>query len=391
MSESRRVYLDNAATSWPKPDSVYDAVQRAMREVGAPAGRSSYRAAGEALRLVASARERAADLFGVGDARQIVFALNGTDALNIAIQGTLAAGDHVVTSSVEHNSVLRPLRYLQEQASVEVTRVACDRQGSVSAKAVKDALRPETRLVVISHASNVTGAIEPLDAIGELVRPHPALLLVDAAQTAGHVPCRLDELHADLLATSGHKGLLGPLGTGILALADGVESRVRPLRFGGTGTKSEEDRQPETLPERLETGNLNVPGLAGLAAGLQVVLERGVEAIGQQLGERTRQLCEGLQAIEGVTIHGPAATGARTAVVSFNVRGYDPQEVAMLLDSAYGIEVRSGLHCAPEIHRTLDTFPAGTVRMSLGIFNDEQDVELAIRAIAEISRAALPV
>lgn len=392
MAESRRIYFDNAATSWPKPPAVYEAVEAYLRENGSPAGRGGYRMAEESERLVAGCRKQAAALFGLSNPRGIVFAFNGTDALNIAIQGSLQPGDHVVTTAAEHNSVLRPLRYLEEQGGVKVTRVACDEFGLVTAEDIAQALTPETKLVAVVHASNVTGAIQPIAEIGQRVADHEALFLVDAAQTAGHVPCDMNELGADMIATAGHKGLLGPLGTGILAIRDEVVDRVRPFRFGGTGTQSEDDRQPVSLPEKFEAGNLNLPGIAGLRAGLEYLAQQDLTALHQRAMELTGQLIEGLSVIDGVQVLGPVGTQAtdnRTAVVSFTVSGYDPQEVAAMLDSAYGIEARSGLHCAPDIHRAMGTFPSGTVRFSLGAFSTSDEVETAIAAISEIRSAAL--
>ena len=391
MADSRRIYFDNAATSWPKPPAVYEAVDRYLREVGTPAGRGGYRTAEEAERLVAGCRKQLASLLGLPNPRNVVFAFNGTDALNIAIQGCLTAGDHVVTTAVEHNSVLRPLRFLEEQARVEVTRVACNGQGVVSPGDMRDALRPETKLVVMTHASNVTGAIQPIEQVGEWLAGHSAMLLVDAAQTAGHLCCNVTRLGADMIAMSGHKGLLGPLGTGILAIRDGIEEQVRPFRLGGTGTQSEQDQQPDTLPEKFEAGNLNLPGIAGLRAGLEYLLEQDLQTLHQRTMELTGQLLDGLLAINGVTILGPTTTENRTAVVSFTLSGYDPQEVAAMLDSTYRIEARAGLHCAPEIHRRLGTFPSGTVRFSLGAFNTTDEIDTAIQAIFEISSAAMTV
>ncbi len=395
MAEKRRIYLDNAATSWPKPAAVYDAVEHYLREIGSPAGRGGYRAAEDAERIVAGCRKDVASLFGIADPRNVAFTFNGTDALNIAIQGALSPGDHVVTTLAEHNSVLRPLRFLEENASITVTRVPVDEFGVFDPTAVQAAVREETRLVVVTHASNVTGVVQPVEEVGALLSASDALLLVDAAQTAGHLPCNLIKLGADMIASPGHKGLLGPLGTGVLVLGEGVADRLRSFRYGGTGTQSEDDRQPVTMPEKLEAGNLNLPGIAGLRAGISYLAEQGIESLHQQTMLLRERLVAGLAPIQGVTILGPTADLSAAlptvGVLSMTVDGYDPQEVAAMLDSAYGIEVRSGLHCAPEIHRSLGTFPTGTVRFSVGSFSTEQDIDIAIQAVTEISAAAMSV
>lgn len=390
MARANRIYFDNAATSWPKPQAVYEAADRYLREIGAPAGRGGYRAAAEAEQVATGCRQQASALFGAGNPRDVVFALNGTDALNLAIQGSLSSGGHVITTDVDHNSVLRPLRHLEDAGDVAVTRVACDEQGFVSPDSIRESLRPDTKLVVISHASNVTGAVQPVAQVGDLLSDHEALFLVDAAQSAGHRSCAMESLGADMIATPGHKGLLGPLGTGLLAFKEGVADRVQAIRFGGTGTLSEESRQPETMPEKFEVGNLNLPGIAGLRAGLEFLDSDEGRASHDREVELTGRLLEGLSRIEGLTLYGPSDLENRVGVVSFTLAGYDPQEVAGMLDAAYGIEVRAGLHCAPEIHRRLGTFPTGTVRVSLGVFSRVEEVDTAIEAIGEIGSSAMP-
>lgn len=386
----RRIYVDNAATSWPKPDAVYLAVDRYMRECGAPAGRSAYADAVSAARIVDRARNSIARLLGVDDVRRIVFTLNGTDALNIAIHGVVRAGDHVVTTHAEHNSVLRPLRFLEETKNVEVTRVPCDAAGFVDPGNVVAAIRSNTRLVAVTHASNVSGALQAVAEIGAAARDCGALLLVDAAQSLGHVPVSFDALSADLLAAPGHKGLLGPLGTGVLVVGPRAESQITSLRQGGTGTQSEDDRQPVELPERLEAGNHNVAGITGLAAGVEYLLERGVDKIRQHELALTGRLLEGLRGTANVTVHAPVDLDRQVGVVSISIADYEPQEVAAALDSGYGIQVRAGLHCAPLIHKQVGSDTAGgTVRFSVGPFNTEADVDAILAAMEEIASAAV--
>src|SRR6476659_1810032 len=278
-NRNHRIYLDNAATSWPKPEAVYDAVDRYLREIGAPNGRSSYRTAMESNRIVDRARRAVAALLGVREASQVVFGFNCTDVLNLAIRGIVRPGDHVVTTVCDHNSVLRPLRALFEDSGAKLSYVPCDHLVFISPDDVRAALRPQTRLVAVNHASNVTGAIQPVEEIGRVVRESNAFYLVDAAQSLGHVPIDVQSLDADLLAAPGHKGLLGPLGTGVLYIRPGVEHDLKPLRCGGTGSQSDEDRQPDVMPDKYEPGNHNLAGLAGLAAATDFLLAETVEAL----------------------------------------------------------------------------------------------------------------
>jgi len=383
-----RIYLDNAATSWPKPDSVYAAVDAYQRTNGAPDGRSGYRDAVEASHIVDRARRGVALLMGVLDPSRIIFGCNGTDVLNLAIRGVLRPGDHVVTTVCEHNSVLRPLRWLSETADVDVTYVPCDGRGLVSPDDVTAALRPTTRLVAVVHASNVTGALQPINDICRAARQSKALVLIDGAQSLGHVPIDVEQIGADMIAAPGHKGLLGPLGTGILYLRPRVETMLAPLRFGGTGTQSEEDRQPETLPDKYEPGNHNLPGLAGLAAACEFLRLHTVEAVHAQLSRLTARLLDGLKQMNELTVYGPPTTAERTSVVSLAVRGYDPQEFAAALDSAAGVQSRAGLHCAPRMHAALGTLESGgLVRLSLGWATTEADVDRALDAIGAIAGA----
>jgi cysteine desulfurase family protein len=386
MSEPRRIYLDNAATSWPKPEPVYAAVERCLRELGAPGGRGVYREANEVGRLLADARRRIAALLGAGDPRRVVFTFNGTDSLNLALHGLLRSGDHVITSVVEHNSVLRPLHQLETTRGVSVTRVACDAEGVVDPDDFRRALRPETRLIALIHASNVTGALQPVAEAGRIAREAGVYFLVDAAQTAGHASIDVSTIGCDLLAAPGHKGLLGPLGTGILYVGPGVERELESFRQGGTGTESEEHRQPSALPDKYEAGNMNVPGVAGLGAGAAWIQERGVEDLERHGRELTEALISGLEAIDGVRIFGPRDAERRVGVVSIAWEGADPQEAAMLLDSAHAIQTRAGLHCAPLMHQVLGTaHGGGTLRLSVGPFNTHDDIDQAVAAIAELA------
>lgn len=381
----KRIYLDNAATSWPKPEAVYRAVDDYHRKLGAPAGRSSYREAAAIERLVGSCRQKIARLIGAADARQIVFTLNGTDALNMALHGLLSPGDHVVTSVCEHNSVLRPLRFLAEQRQIAATYVGCNSPGIFDPDEVRRAITPQTRLVAIVHASNVTGAIQPVAAIGQIAKERGIPVLVDAAQSLGYLPVDVSALGCDLLAAPGHKGLLGPLGTGLLYLSAEIAERLVPLRQGGTGTRSDQDVQPLTLPDRYESGNLNVPGIVGLEAGVSHILQAGIERCRTSTEQLTSRLLAALAEMPLVTIYGPRQSAQRVGVISLNVQGYDPRELASLLDANWSIQTRAGLHCAPRMHAALGTAPAGTLRLSVGHFTTEAEIDAAIAAIREIS------
>jgi cysteine desulfurase/selenocysteine lyase len=381
-----RIYLDQAATSWPKPECVYRAVDDYQRKLGAAAGRSAYSEAVEVAQSVQRARTAVARLIGAEHPSSVVFTFNGTDSLNVAIHGVLARGGHVVTSVAEHNSVLRPLRALEHAGAIDVTRIAVDRDGVVDADQVRRVLRPNTRLIALTHASNVTGTIQPVVEVGRIARNAGVLFLVDAAQTAGELPIDVHELQVDLLAAPGHKGLLGPLGTGVLYVRPGVEDRVDSFRQGGTGSFSENDSQPTVLPDKFESGNLNVPGIVGLGAGVAWLLSRDVDAVRSDGLVLTQRLLDRLRGIEGVTVYGPELAQDRVGLVSFTVQGVDPQEFAAILDSAYHVQGRAGLHCAPLMHQALGTSATGgTVRLSLGPFNTLAEIELAGDAIKEIA------
>ena len=386
MTASERIYLDNAATSWPKPDTVYETTWRFLTDLGGSAGRSVYREAIEAERVVQKTRQSVARLLGLDQVNRIVFSTNGTDALNVAIHGMLDPGDHVITSMVEHNSVLRPLNEQSCRNQVEVTFVTVDHQGVIDPDQIASAIRANTKLIVVSHASNVTGVVQPIDIVGRIAREHGVIFLVDAAQTVGHVPIRLQGSDIDLLAASGHKGLLGPLGTGILYVGDRAESMLRTIRQGGTGTNSEEERQPRALPEKYEVGNMNIPAIAGLGAGIDFLLDRGIDSIRRREQQHMEILLNGLAGVSGISIFGNGDPDRQVPVVSFRMDGLDPQEVASVLDSTYRIQLRAGLHCAPRMHQWLGTgATGGTIRMSLGWSTTVEQIDMSVQALNEIA------
>jgi cysteine desulfurase family protein len=391
MSE-QRIYLDNAATSWPKPETVYEAVDRYQRENGATAGRGAYHHADVVDRVVMQTRKKVANLLGTDDPTRIIFTASGTDSLNMAIHGVVRPGDHVITSAVDHNSVLRPLRFLEENRGVEVTRVPCRADGIVDPDTFRAALRPNTRLIALVHASNVTGAIQPVEEVGAIAKAHGVLYLVDAAQSLGHFPIDVTQLGAQLFASPTHKGLMGPSGMGVLYIAPGLESQMEPYRQGGTGTQSDDDRQPETLPDKYEPGNLNVPAVLGLSAALDYIEQRGLDEIRQHDRQLTARLLAGLESIQGVTVYGPRDVEQQVGVVSISMDGIDPRELAGMLDSAHHVQVRAGIQCAPLMHETLGTTKlGGTARFSLGAFTSEEEIDTAIAAVAQIAQAVVQV
>jgi cysteine desulfurase family protein len=342
----------------------------------------------EAGRIVYETREVLARLFHVADPLRMAFGLNVTEALNLALRGLLRSGDHVVTSSMEHNSVMRPLRALEEAGVVEIQVVPCSSEGFLDPADVESALRPETKMIVLNHASNVVGTVLPVAEAGEIARRHDTLLLVDAAQTAGAYPLDMEGMNIDLLAFTGHKALFGPQGTGGLCIGERVEAeQIEPVKRGGTGSRSEREEQPAFLPDRCESGTPNAVGLAGLRAGVEFVLQQGVEAIRAHEAGLTRRLLAGLMEIDGVTVYGSQDAELQTATVSFNVEGLEPSEVGPKLDEGYGVMSRVGLHCAPAAHRTIGTFPVGTVRFGLSYFNTAEEVDAAVSAVREIAVA----
>ncbi len=382
------IYLDNAATSWPKPPGVAQAMVRFLEEVGANPGRAGHRRAVEAGRIVYAAREAVAELFGVPDPLRVVFAANVTQALNLALRGLLGPGDHVITSSIEHNSVMRPLRALERQG-VGLTVVRCSPQGFLDPADVERAVHPRTALIALNHASNVVGSLQPVAEVGAIARRHGALLLLDAAQTGGALPLNMEAEHVDLLAFTGHKSLYGPMGTGGLVIGERVAvERLEPLILGGTGSLSEREEQPSFLPDRYESGTPNVVGLAGLEAGVRWVLARGVASIRHHEQQLTQRLLDGLRAIPGVTVYGAHDAARQVAVVAFNIAGISPAAAGLRLDEEYGILCRVGLHCSPAAHRTLGTFPEGTIRFALGAFTTADEVERAIAAVENLAQEA---
>ena len=380
----RRIYFDNAATSWPKPPEGSSAMTRFLSEVGANPGRAAHRLAIESGRIVYAAREAIAQVVNAPDPLSVAFGANVTEALNTALVGYLRPGDHVVTSSMEHNAVMRPLRALERQG-VEVTVVPCSSTGVLDPAKVREAVRSNTTMIALNHASNVTGTILPVADIGRIARDRGLVLLVDAAQTAGVLPIDMQADHVDLLAFTGHKSLYGPTGTGGLVVGERVDlGLLQPLKRGGTGSRSEMEEQPDFLPDMLESGTLNVVGLAGLEAGVRWILDQGIANVRAHEVNLTHQLLTGLRDTPGIGLYGAGDAESQTATVSFNIDGVAPSEAGLRLDDDHGVLCRVGLHCSPAAHRTIGTFPTGTVRFGLGLTNTPDEVDDALKAVRRL-------
>ncbi len=374
------IYLDNAATSFPKPEQVYQAVIHAMRNVGASPGRGGHRRSLEAGRIMFMAREAVARLFSIPDSSRIIFTQSATGALNLALHGTLSAGEHVITTSMEHNSLMRPLHALGRDG-VDVTVVQAGPDGIVDPELIRKAVKSNTVMIAVGHVSNVCGSIQPVNQIAKICHEAGAIFLVDAAQSAGYIDINVVSTGIDLLAAPGHKGLLGPPGTGLLYVAPNVG--LRPIIEGGTGTSSTSEEQPLTMPDGFEAGTHNMPGIAGLKAGIDFILERGVDAIFRHEQSLVNEAELLLSRISGVTVYGPKDPGCRGAVLSFNVDGIDSSLLAAELDHNFDIAVRAGLHCAPQAHRTIGTLPAGTLRLSPGWSNTLEEIAFFSEAVIQ--------
>lgn len=375
------IYLDNAATSHPKPEEVYRETDRALRELGGSPGRGSYRSAIEASRLLFETRLAASRLFGISDAARIVFTGSATEALNLALFGLLNPGDRVVTTTMEHNAVLRPLELLRRRG-VDVIKTPANTNGFVDPSKLKTACSNRTKLLVLSHCSNITGTRQAVEELGPWCRKMGILLLVDGAQSAGLFDLDVEAMEIDLLAVPGHKGLLGPPGTGLLYIREDLQ--IRPLVVGGTGGDSASPLAPPQLPEGLESGTANTPGLVGLKAGIEFLLTTGLDTIRRHELGLIQTLRQELSKVPGLRLHAAETMDRQGSALSFTIAGHAPATIAFLLDRDHDIQTRAGLHCAPDAHRTISTFPQGTVRVSPGWFNNEQHIEHLLAAIINL-------
>lgn len=381
----KTIYLDNAATSFPKPEAMLAAMINYSQTIGASPGRSGHGLSIDAGRSVFETREKLARLFNIEDPLRIAFTKNVTEAINVVLFGLLKRGDHVLTTSMEHNSVMRPLRFLQSQG-VELSVIPCSSQGELDPNDFYRALQKNTKLVVMTHASNVTGTIMPVEEIGKMTSNRgDVLLCVDAAQTAGALPIDVKNMSIDLLAFTGHKSLYGPQGTGGLYIRKGLDQQITPLMRGGTGSRSEFEAQPEFMPDKYESGTPNAIGLTGLGAGVSFILEQTIEAVRAKEEQLTFRFLQQLkEEKDQVTIYGPNDAQRQTAVVSFNLKNISPSDAALYFEEKWGIMCRPGLHCAPAAHKTIGTFSRGTVRFSFGFFHSEKDIDTAAAAVRDL-------
>lgn len=385
--ESSAVYLDNAATTFPKPESVYQAVDHYLRHCGGSPGRGSHRKAREGDAVVLETRNALAGLLHVKDASRVIFTCNSTESLNLVIRGVLRANDHVIITDLEHNAVVRPLWKLRESLGIRVSTVESDREGFVDPQRVAREVTDQTRLVCCVHANNVLGTIQPVAEIGRIAREHGSLFLVDASQSAGALPIDVDAMNVDLLAFTGHKGLLGPPGTGGLFVREGVS--VEPLKTGGTGVSSETLEPPDVMPDGYEAGTCNAPGLAALKAAVTFIQQIGVEQIRAHEVALNGRFMELVRMIPGVRLYGPLDARRKVGITLLNLDPLDPADVGRILDRRYSVMVRAGLHCSALSHRKLGTEGRGAVRFSFGYFTTVSEVDRAVEALREIARATV--
>lgn len=376
------IYLDNAATTFPKPESVYEAVSDCMRNYCANPGRAGHKLAMRAAREIYDARENIAKLFNIDNPMNIIFTANATDSLNLAIKGSVNENDHIITTSMEHNSVIRPIKAL-ESFGVENTIVNCDKNGFLNIEELEKSIKPNTKLIVTTHASNVCGTLVDIKKIGEIAKKHNILYLVDASQTAGVYNIDIKDMNIDMLVAPGHKCLFGPQGIGILYIRESLNLNI--LKEGGTGSRSEDLFQPNLVPDRYESGTHNTPGIAGLNAGVKFILEEGIDKIRKYEEDLCKYMLDKLNEIENIRVYGTKDVKEKAAVIALNIGDMDSGEVTYLLDSEYDIATRSGIHCSPLAHMTLGTLEQGVVRFSLGYFNTKEEIDKTIDALKEIA------
>ena len=377
------IYLDNAATTFPKPEAVYNAMMDCMKNYCANPGRAGHKLAMKAAREIYDTRENIAKLFNIDNPMNIVFTNNATDSLNLAIKGVVNKGDHIITTSMEHNSVIRPIKAL-EKVGVENTIVQCDEQGFLNIDDLEKSIKPNTKLIVTTHASNVCGTLIDIKSISEIANKHNILYLIDASQTVGVYDIDLKDIKADMLAAPGHKGLLGPQGTGILYIREGLNIGI--LKEGGTGSRSEDLFQPDLFPDKYESGTHNTPGIVGLNEGVKFIFKEGIDKIKEHEEELCKYMLERLEEVPNIIIYGPKDANKRASVISINIGNMDSGEITFLLDSEYNIATRSGIHCAPLAHKTLGTLEQGAVRFSIGYFNTKEEIDKAVAALKEIAK-----
>ncbi|MDI6618717.1 MAG: aminotransferase class V-fold PLP-dependent enzyme [Clostridiales bacterium] len=381
----RKIYLDNASTSYPKPQCVIDTMVDFMKNIGCNPGRGGYEKSVESDRIVYDARKTINDFFNGPSSKNVIFTQNITMSLNTIMKGMFKKNWHIITTSMEHNSVMRPLRSLERERDLNVTVIKCSKEGFLNPDDIKNAITRFTRAVVMTHASNITGTILPAYEVGKICRENGLYFILDSAQTAGTLDIDFKKFNIDALAFTGHKSLLGPPGTGGFIISDFASEITSSLIEGGTGSESDMENQPEILPDKYEGGTLNTPGIASLKSGIDFIKKKTIDKIRRHEQNLTDIFLNGLSSIDGITVYGPRNPALQTGTVSINIKDMDPSEVSFILDSKYGIMTRSGLHCAPSAHKTIETFPKGTVRFSIGYFNTEDEIGYTLDAIREIS------
>ncbi|NMB33014.1 MAG: aminotransferase class V-fold PLP-dependent enzyme [Clostridium sp.] len=379
------VYLDNAATSYPKPRIVYNEIQKCMQEYCANPGRGGHRMSISSGSAVFKARETAAEFFKIGNPLRLAFTKNATEALNIAIKGVLRKGDHVITTSMEHNAVIRPLKEMEKEEIIELALVWGNNFGEIDSKHIKKSIRPNTKLIISTLSSNVNGTIMPIKEIGEIAKEKGILFLVDASQGAGSQRIDVEDIYADMLAFPGHKGLMGPQGTGGLYVRDGI--KIKPIMWGGTGSDSHSYYQPDIFPDMLESGTLNTPGIVGLGYGIKFIGDLGIDNIQKHKYTLLKRIYDGISHLKGIEIYSIPDEGKNSGIMAFNFKGVNSPKVSDMLDKKYGIASRAGLHCSPLAHETIGTSTMGAVRLSVGFFNTTEDIDIAVNALVEISKS----
>lgn len=383
-----KIYLDNAATSFPKPIEVADEMYKIMTESAVNINRGSYQAAYDTAAMVLEARELLAEMFNATDCRNVVFTKNVTESLNVVLKGFLKPGDHILCSSIEHNAVMRPLVQL-EKAGIEFDRIPANNQGEMDLASIESMIKDNTVAIVMTHASNVFGTINPIKEVGLIARKHNLKFFVDCAQTAGVLPIDMQDMNIDALCFTGHKSLLGPEGIGGFILDEDMVMKIDPLIAGGTGSISHSEENPEFMPDRFEAGTMNIAGIAGLNAGLKWIKEKGLENVLKGELELLKRFMDGIKPLVdngNINVYGMPGIDGRVGVISIQTTKVDPAEAAFRLDAEYGIMTRVGLHCAPHAHKTLGSYPTGTIRFSFGNFNTNEDVDAAIKALSEICK-----
>ena len=376
-----KVYLDNAATSYPKPQQVYSSILNYMKNIGASPGRGGYENALIGDRMVYKCRYSLMNLFNFNKIENVVFTSNITSSLNMLIKSIVKDGWHVITSSMDHNSVIRPLVSLEKSNKIELDILNCSEEGLINIDDFKSKIKDNTKLVVLSHASNIVGTIQPLETIGKICKEKGIYFIIDSAQTAGVLPLDFQKLNCNALAFTGHKSLLGPQGIGGFIIDDKLNNIATNFIEGGTGSLSESTLQPDFLPDKFESGTMNTPGIAGLLAGIEYINEEGLITIKEREEYLCKEFINGLLNIESIKVYGPLDASLRTATISINSSKVDNSELGFLLDTEFGIMVRTGLHCAPLAHKTIGSFPQGTLRFSFGAFNDIKDIKYALYAL----------